>query len=590
MAQHKAAHEYFAREHNVSSPVQRIARRRTEIETADFVCDDLHGVSEPNIANNGQPMRHFQARKQPGTPEAPFGSPGMPSLTTLNSVESSSEDDIAFVDDPCFVDQHCLTQKKSLEDEESTASSSIQSAHFVSEKAEPENTTRRRRTTVFPSADEMKERVRRACFKEEFNVAQLYKHGSVFATIAQATWFENLTYLVILFNAFWMAHETDMRPSGILSERPVHLTVAENVLCFYFSCEWMIRFLAFEYKIMSVKDGWFIFDTILVLAMIIETWLVTFVTFAFNLEDKVQRPDEAGNMSVLRVFRLVRLVRLARIARLVRAMPELMILIRGLAAGTRSVFFTLCLLLAIIYVFSILLTQMLDETASGAEFFSSVSHSMSTLSLHGCLLEDFPTVAIAVGDDSLLVAAVLMVFVGIASLTVMNLLVGILVEVVGVVSAIENEEMTCNMVKAQMQNAINHLDGDADNLISRREFTRILDKAEVIRSLKEIGVDVVALTSLSDVIFEDGKSLNFSDFMEVVLEFRGSNVATVKDIVHLRKLVANETAKIYRLLLESSKIEKCPSPKADISPFKSTACSITRTKTVQSRFARDVVC
>jgi hypothetical protein len=208
--------------------------------------------------------------------------------------------------------------------------------------------------------------------------------------------------------------------------------------------------------------------------------------------------------------------------------------------------------------------------------------------LHGCLLEELPTVAKAVGADSLLVAGVLMLFVVIASLTVMNLLVGILVEVVGVVAAVENEEITCNIVKTQMQTAINQLDGDADNRISQEEFNQILDRSDVIRGLKEIGVDVVALVSLSDVIFENGKSLNFPDFMEIVLQFRGSNVATVKDIVDLRKMVGIQIAKVEQLLMGRERQADDSPVKPRISPFESST-PLLRSKSKVSRFSRELV-
>ena len=59
----------------------------------------------------------------------------------------------------------------------------------------------------------------------------------------------------------------------------------------------------------------------------------------------VQSTNGGPDTSVLRVARLMRLCRMARMARWVRVMPELMILIEGMLAAVRSVFFTLLLLL-----------------------------------------------------------------------------------------------------------------------------------------------------------------------------------------------------------------------------------------------------
>jgi len=55
-----------------------------------------------------------------------------------------------------------------------------------------------------------------------------------------------------------------------------------------------------------------------------------------------------------------------------------------------------------------------------------------------------------------------------------------------------------------------------------------------------MGVDVFGLVDLTDFIFRDGHALDFGEFMELVMQLRGSNQATVKDIVDLRKFIVNE--------------------------------------------------
>lgn len=65
---------------------------------------------------------------------------------------------------------------------------------------------------------------------------------------------------------------------------------------------------------------------------------------------------------------------------------------------------------------------------------------------------------------------------------------------------------------------------------------------EAARIVSEIGVDVVELLDLSDFIFKDQVELTFADFLHLVLSFRGTNGATVKDIVELRKFLVGELA------------------------------------------------
>merc|ERR1719413_349483 len=103
----------------------------------------------------------------------------------------------------------------------------------------------------------------------------------------------------------------------------------------------------------------------MVVMMFLETWVMTAVMLALGGGGS----GGMGDASILRMARLLRLSRMARMARLLRAMPELMILIKGIAAATRSVFFTLALLCLLMYVFAIMFTQLMVETEVGEEYF-----------------------------------------------------------------------------------------------------------------------------------------------------------------------------------------------------------------------------
>jgi len=67
------------------------------------------------------------------------------------------------------------------------------------------------------------------------------------------------------------------------------------------------------------------------------------------------------------------------------------------------------------------------------------------------------------------------------------------------------------------------------------------------RALRDVGVDVIGLVDCADTLFVDNhgrmvEELEFADFMDVVLQLRGSNTATVKDVVELRKLLRTQTS------------------------------------------------
>jgi hypothetical protein len=417
------------------------------------------------------------------------------------------------------------------EDESRTLRRSVMPPQEVEEK-------KPKPKAVFADASAMKERVRQNVAKKEYNVADYYHPDGFCQALAVDAHFEQLTLLVIACNALWIWIDTDHNPGESLLSSPPLFQIAEHSFCFFFAFEWTIRFGAFKLKRNGFKDAWFCFDSFLVFTMVVETWLFTAIQVMAPGGNQGGVPG-LGDAAVLRLLRLMRLTRMARMARLLRAMPELMILIKGMAVAARSVFFTLCLLVIVLYVFGIAFTQMIGETEVGAQYYSSVPHAMSTLLLHGCFGEDLPDVVKDTGDESMVMASVLMIFVLLASLTVMNMLVGVLCEVVSIVSSVEKEQMVVSYVKTRLMEMINEFGIDEDNnmKISRSEFEMLLQRPDAARVIQEVGVDVVGLVDFADFIFKDGLEMSFPDFMTVVLQLRGSNTATVKDVVDMRKYI-----------------------------------------------------
>jgi hypothetical protein len=273
--------------------------------------------------------------------------------------------------------------------------------------------------------------------------------------------------------------------------------------------------------------------------MVLELWVVNAVVAITTSGG--DGSTAFGNTSAFRLVKVLRLTRMARMARLLRVMPELMILIKGISAATRSVFFTLCLLMILIYAFGIAFTQLCQDTPLGDEYFETVPHAMASLLLRGTLpdLADFVNDC---GREHMLLAVLMMFFILFSVLTVMNMLVGVLVEVVSVVSAVEKEQMTVHFVKSELLKLLNDtgLDQDGDQLISRSEFEALLSNPAAAKIIQEVGVDVVGLVDYGDHIFRNDEDLSFPRFMEAILQLRGTNTATVRDMVDMRKFIQTQ--------------------------------------------------
>lgn len=404
------------------------------------------------------------------------------------------------------------------------------------------------RRAMFNDVEKLKEQVRSTVTKKDTNVLHFYKTSGFAQLVARSSRFDQFTQLVILLNALWIAVETDYNHEVIIFDSHPVFVCMEFFFTVYFSFELFVRTLAFQKISWVLNDSWYMFDAILVLIMLVDLSMAIFTVSKHGGNAR----ETIGNTSILKIVKLLRLLRVTRMARLLRAVPELMILIKGMVMATRSVVVTLCLLVLLIYIYAIVMTQLTLGTELGDVWFGKVPRSMATLFLHGCFAEDLPSVAYDTGGEleggHLYLAVLLMMFVLLASLTVMNMLVGVLVDVVSTVSKVEKEELSVNLVKSRLHKIIDNMDDNQDGTISRMEFEQMLVSSVAAKALAEVGVDVVALVDLEDFLFEDSESLPLRDFMEMVLQLRGTNTATVKDIVDLRKWIGQELGRVNQNL------------------------------------------
>lgn len=385
---------------------------------------------------------------------------------------------------------------------------------------------------------EMKEQVRELLAKPDGENGSALSEKGTWQAIAKSHWFENWSLLLITVNAIYISVDIDLNHEVVLFQADPIFQVAEHGFCIAFLVEWFIRFMAFQDKYRAMLNRWFLFDTGLVTMMVVETWFLT--AFLYVVGPGSISSGGSGSTAV-RLLRLARLTRLARCVRILRSFPELVILIKGLWVASRSVMFTLILLFIIIYIFAIVFRQLADEMPIGDKYFRSVPQAVTVLLLRGTL-PDLADIMYDIGDASLLLAGVLFCFVLLGSLTVMNMLVGVLVEVVKVVSTVEQEELMVSFVKTRLYELVNTeaIDRDCNGMLHKNEFVAMLRNARCCRFINDCGVDVVGLVEFTDLIFRDTEEIPLFSFVELILQLRGSNVATVKDLVDMRKFMVQE--------------------------------------------------
>jgi len=316
--------------------------------------------------------------------------------------------------------------------------------------------------------------------------------------------------------------------------------------------------LTLSMKVSSAGDFWIKFDSFLVVLMIAETWIMPFV-------------GGSGPMANMATLRLLRLLRITRMARLMRSVPELMTIVKGMAASVRSVGSTMLLLVLITYVFAIIFTGQFHDVALCGEvrgvgwpfddenfeiceemiemgteqngdsiaihgYFGSMQKTMMTLFIQGTLLDDVTDVVYCLLNVNEIMLLVFIVFILISSFTMLNMLIGILVEVVQAEAAGEKQKAKMGEVTDLMDSVFNGMDKDGSGKISLEEFKKMSENEEVVECLKKLDIEAKHLKAYQDILFPSGdENLNFKDFMQHLFRLRPGTAASVLDIEHFRK-------------------------------------------------------
>ncbi|CAK0848561.1 unnamed protein product [Prorocentrum cordatum] len=271
---------------------------------------------------------------------------------------------------------------------------------------------------IFANADQMKEQVQKAILEPEYNVKNMYKDDGCWAAVARSPLFDISSIVAITLNALWLAVETDYNDEPLLVNADPPFIIVENLFCTFFVWELIVRFMAFKVKADSMKDSWFLFDCVLVSFMAFETWVLSFLVWVSG----GALGANSSSTSVLRVVRLFRMTRAARVAKLLKAVPELMVIGRGIVIVARTVVVIMCLLVMIIYTFAIVFTQLAKGTRLEDTLCPDMLTTMSTLLLGG-ILPDFAPTTHAMAAEDFFFAAFFFVFILLAYVTIMNMLI-----------------------------------------------------------------------------------------------------------------------------------------------------------------------
>ncbi len=180
------------------------------------------------------------------------------------------------------------------------------------------------------------------------------------------------------------------------------LIISDIFVTVFFVIEISIRFFSEKNKLNFFKDGWNIFDSVIVISSLI--------------------PAGAGS-SVM----VLRLLRLARLLRVISFIPELRFVIEALIESLKKSVYVLILIFILLYIYGVA-GVILFESVEGGRF-ESLGEAIITL-IQIMTLSSWETVMLPIVEIYPMSWMYFISFVVLSSIIVLNLFVAILVDVV----------------------------------------------------------------------------------------------------------------------------------------------------------------
>jgi len=183
---------------------------------------------------------------------------------------------------------------------------------------------------------------------------------------------------------------------------------------------------------------------------------------------------------------------------------------------------------------------------------------MLILFLSGTLLDNITAVVEEIRAADSVLCGVFLAYVFLSALTLTNLMIAVLCHVVDGNSDAEKDRLAVDLVTQKLQSILKRTGGVEDGIITRTEMKQILKDPAAAPALVEVGVDPMSLIDFEEHLFKADVTdevascgIPFDTFMQGLLELRGSNTATVKDIVSINNHVSKNISLIEDAISEN---------------------------------------
>lgn len=337
------------------------------------------------------------------------------------------------------------------------------------------------------------------------------------ANFVQSQYFEHGVGFLVLLNAVALGLETDFQATHRQLDLPAFLNMSELFFCFLFLLELMLKLFVYRGQFLSMDAWqWNIFDTVVVSMQVLEQvtiWLRASRRFS--------------GVSHLRIVRVLRLIRITRIIRVLRLQEELRTIVTSIMSSMESLGWTLLLLAMTVYIFAVVMTQMVAECSESENFealqywFGSLPRSILTMfeSIVGGATWD-AVVAPLITDVSPILGFVFCFFIIVCVFAIMNVVTAAFVEKATRTAQEDKDMYLANHITDLF---FVHAELGDQQHITWEEFSAKLVTKEMQEYFRQINLDPSEARGIFELLDTDGSgSVDPEEIVHGCLRLRGS--------------------------------------------------------------------
>jgi len=325
------------------------------------------------------------------------------------------------------------------------------------------------------------------------------------------------------------------------SAEVIVFTICNFFFCLTFTFDLVMRFCAFKNKCDAIRDRWFQVDFALTFILIL-TSFSTGGPFSFST-----LPVQW--VSIARFFRL------APILRATHHFPRLQMLLQAMGASMKSAASASVILGVLIYGLSLAMRICLHNVPAEdvQEYFGSVGVCMWTLLMDATLLCDpkIPLTILYVADDyrSYICFCLFFICVLFSAVTLMNMLIGMMCEVVSKTTSKKKEDHAIQALKQSVLVQLQKFDRNGNNMISFDELDHVLSDDATLKIFDQFGIDMDYVEQFANMLFDTPTGeTSIHKLMDLMLAARKDLPVSLK---HLSESMYYSTWSLTTILRES---------------------------------------